>query len=999
MVPWNMRQVGQAAFAPLAWAIVTAGLIVSQGAAQQTGQLIVRVVNGETNQPLGGVQVSIRETGLGGLTNNQGQFLIPNAPVGQRVVVAQLIGYGDQRQNVTVTADGSAAVRFEMFPRAVELEGLVVTGTAIAATRREVGNSIALITADQIAKVGAINFEDILRGRALGVSVTGSSGTAGAGSDLLLRGVHSVNGRNRPLVYIDGVRMPTELPEGSTGESQEHASFLGSISPQDIERIEVIKGAAASTLYGTEASAGVIQIFTKKGQAGAPRWTLSTSQGVSVIGHVGPEMDPTGLHVNDCTRQFVFNDQTMEFELLDTPEPACPSSGKWVRDAHVQDYQLNVRGGTDDISYYASGSWNRTNGVITPQNARQLSLRGNFTFDGFRNVQLTLNSFYSRRDIRWIPGGDNSGPNIPGTDKLEGFLANVARGDDPDGPAGNDDAHVLDMELDQFINHFNSSANINWNQRDNVRHRLNVGLDYTNSHYIEGRPWLYYSFPAGDRSVDIENRRVITVDYAASWNANLGDFSSTLSLGGQYNQNEHLGLRGDTEIFLGPGDKVLQNGEDDSNQEDRDVIESGGFFVQEQLGFKNRLFITGGLRFDSHSAFGNDYTRDEIFTVYPKLQGTYTLSDHSFWPVWWNTFRLRAAYGESGDPPGFDDAVTLFQVAGADDNKTGFIIFNQGNQEIGPERAKEFEAGFDIALFNSRANLTVTGYNRTTVDGRIFIDPPPSNGIAENIPLNVGEWKSKGYEAAVDVVAWDRDPLRLNLRAGYQFNQTKMVELGARQFDAFNFNYLNSYRRGFPLPSMFGRELLNRDSVGQLPVYSTDQNFFFGTTRPPREYSLGGTLTLFRRLTLDAFGIGQYGHVVYDDLAQEMAEDGIWPPCIPINARVQAGDFADIPTRDIAKCALPYAFDGVNDNQDWAESASYFRLQSATLSYRVPERFLPGRMSAATLQLQATNLFTITNFSGLYPDALIRPLEQTARGAGYILPPPHTYTFNVRVSF
>jgi hypothetical protein len=198
---------------------------------------------------------------------------------------------------------------------------------------------------------------------------------------------------------------------------------------------------------------------------------------------------------------------------------------------------------------------------------------------------------------------------------------------------------------------------------------------------------------------------------------------------------------------------------------------------------------------------------------------------------------------------------------------------------------------------------------------------------------------------------------------------------------------------------MFGRILLNKDSVGQLPQYGTSETEFLGRTRPSHELGLGASVTLYNRLTLEASGAGQYGHIIYDDLAQEMAEDILWPPCIPINARVAAGDYADIATIDIAKCAAPYSADGVNDNQDWAEPGDYFRLQSASISYRLPESLLPSRFTAATVQFQATNLFLITNFSGLDPDALLYPTAQTARGNGYTLPPPRTFTLSLRVNF
>jgi len=978
----------------------------------QTGTISGVLTNGETGEPLSNVQISLEGTGMGTLTNNQGRFLILNAPAGEREVVAQLIGFREERRTVSLGSGESALADMSMYPLAVELEGVVVTGTAIAAQKREVGNSISLVTSDELLYAGAINLEDALRGRALGVSITGASGTAGAGSDILLRGTNSVNGRNRPLIYVDGVRMPTGTLEDASGEAQEHATFLGSIREEDIERIEIIKGPAASSLYGTDASAGVIQIFTKKGSPGAPRWTMNMQQGLQRVGHVGPSLDPTGLRVNDCTRQFNHSlEEGYHFNRDESgtliADPGCPASGTWLRDAHVQDYSLSVRGGSEEVTYYASAGYGITEGVIDPNESEDVNVRANFAFSGFENVQINLNNFYTRRDIAWIPNGDNS----------EGLLYNVARGDEGETP-DNDDSAVLDLTQDQTINHFNSSANVDWTPMDNMRHRLTFGLDYSNSHYITQRPWLFWNNPLGTRTVDIENRRVITLDYAGTYLFELpGNFTSTTSAGAQYNQFEHLGNRTDVEGFIGPGAKVLENAEEVTNyNEDRDATEGGGFFIQEQIGWRNRLFVNVGLRADTHSSFGREYTKDVRFTMYPKAQATYTLSDHEFWPSWWETFRLRGAYGESGEAPPADASVTIFEASSlADENNLGFIIDNLANLRVGPERAKEFEGGFDASLFDGILALNGTAYYRRTFDGLINVAPAPSSGINEAIPQNVGIWDSRGIEVGLDFLVFEGFSSRVSINANYQYNLTKMVELGNPQFEQFSFSYLNRYRKDRPIPALTGKQMCNPDEMGALPTYTDDDDcvlngveirnhpdtFFYAPSRPPHEASVGFRATLFNDFILDAFGVAQVGHWLYDDLAQELAADGLWPECWPINDAVNAGVQAEDPSlysmytaKEIGRC-----WENESDNEDWMEPADYFRLQAVSLSYRMPRDWLPGGFTGATIQLRATNLFTWTRFSGLYPDALIRPAQQTARGAGYILPPARQFSMNLRVNF
>ena len=965
----------------------------SQAFAQANGQVTGRVVSG-TGQPLNQVQMFVQGTSLGALTNSDGRFLILNVPAGTYVLTAQLIGYGEERMDITVTAGQPAVADFTLRSRAVELEGVVVTGTAIAAQRREVGNSIALVTAEEIEARPVTQVDDVLRGRALGVTVQGSSGQAGSGSNIVLRGLGSVNGRNQPLVYVDGVRINDQGTYEAAGEAEVNATVLNSINPNDIERIEVIKGAAASTLYGTEAGAGVIQIFTKGGSQGETRWNFNMGQSIATPLHVGPDSDPTGLHVNDCTANGpIPSDTTVG------PDPGCPASGSWLKNAHQQDYQLSVAGGGEGYSYFASGAVGRQGGIINvperfdPQSADNLNVRANFTFDGFENLQIRLNNAYTRRDIRWIPDGDN----------LEGLMRNVTFLDQGETP-GNDDSRVFEMEIDQNIDHFTTGVNLNWTPRDDFQHRFNAGLDWTNSNQRTERPFLFWNFEEGDRTVDIENSRIVTLDYAGSWNRDLpSNLNSTFSWGGQFVDREELGLRGDCEGFVGPGDKLTENCREITNlNEDREGFKNGGFFIQERLGWNNRFFVTAGFRADSHSSFGEGLNLNNNFIIYPKLQATYTLSDHDFWPAAWETMRVRAAWGRSGEPPEPEDSKLFWQIAGADENQQGFIIQNLGNPDIGPEITSEWEVGLDGSLADGKVTYTATYFDRATSDGLINVPLPASNGVSENFPLNVGKWTSRGLETALDVNVLETDNVLLNLTGRYQYIDTEVLEFGVDADNSLNLGFNNRLKVGDPFPSTYGDVIQNPDEVGVLPVYS-DTLEFQGQTTPPHEFSVGASVTLYDRLTLDVFGLGQFGHVLLDDQAQELAAEGLWPECVDVDTAVEAwfsdgrpeGGLGSITAGEIAQCSRRYS-----GNSDWVFSADYFRIQSATASYRIPEDWLPGGLDGATIQLQARNLALFTDYPGSDPDALLQASTFTlGRVSGYTLPLPRTYSMNVRLTF
>lgn len=974
----------------------------------QTGGIVGEVTGGITGQPLADVQVVVEGTSLGALTNGQGRFLLLNVPVGTHRIRATLIGYGEETADVTVAAGESAnAGTLHMFSRAVELEGMVVTGTAIAAQRREIGNSIALITSEDIEAAGIVSIDDILRGKALGLTVQGSSGMAGAGSQILIRGLASINGRNRPLIYLDGIRLNDRGAYETSLESDQAATILNSLNTQDIDRIEIIKGAAASTLYGTEASAGVIQIFTKQGTAGDRRWTLSMETGIAVPTHFGPDEDPTGLHVNDCTTGGPMRPEQV------TPDPACPESGSWVKNAWTKQTSISVRGGSESFTYFASGSIGTQEGIANvpdqydPQRANNLSIRANFTFHPLENLQLRINNSYTRRDINWIPDGDNS----------EGFLENVTKLDLGETP-NNVDSLVFQMDIEQNIDDFTTGVNINYTPSASFQHRLNAGMNLSTSNSRTLRPFNFWDFPQGTRTVDIETTRIITLDYAGSWARAVNpSWNSTLSWGGQFTDREDTGIRTDCVGFIAPG-RPLSNDCERTGfrsgglglQEDRRGFRNGGFFLQQMIGWKNRLFITGGLRADAFSQIDDQLDLTFDFLYYPKLQATYTLSDHDFWPEWFDTFRLRGAWGESGDPPPQTASKTLWQIAGADANAQGLIIESLANLDVTAERTEEFEIGVDASLFDGRVSFQTTGFRRNTTDGIIFNPLLPSGGIVENVPFNVGSWWSQGVEMALDVNIIDRRDLRVNINSQWQYVENQVTSLGnlGNEGDQLtnNVGFNTRFREGLPFPAFFGFPVINPDAQ-EAPIRS-DTLSFMGITIPPHELSIGASVTIQNRLTLEVFGTGQFGHKLLDEGAEELATVGVFPQCVGvddiIDAWLDGGSLGTLTAMDIARCSARGSLNGVSlddQNEDWLFDAGYFRISTASLTYRIPENLLPSALSAGTVQFRANNLHIFTNYpTGTDPDALLGAATfELFRSGGYTLPLPRSYTLNVRLNF
>jgi TonB-dependent SusC/RagA subfamily outer membrane receptor len=253
-------------------------LLTPPGTSAQTGSIVGRVTDEQTGQLIAAAQVFIADLDLGTLTQQNGGYLLLNVPPGEHTVTVERIGYRAGSQAITVTEGGTFTLDFRISEQALELEEVIVTGTAGGTARRALGNSIEVLEASAVTDQAPItNLQSLMAARTPGLHFNRTAGEVGAGTNITVRGVNSTLLGNQPLIYIDGVRVMNDPTLGPNTGSSQNASALGDLNPEDIESIEVIKGPSAATLYGTEASAGVIQIITKRGSVGAPQFEIEAT--------------------------------------------------------------------------------------------------------------------------------------------------------------------------------------------------------------------------------------------------------------------------------------------------------------------------------------------------------------------------------------------------------------------------------------------------------------------------------------------------------------------------------------------------------------------------------------------------------------------------------------------------------------------------------------------------------------------------------------------------
>jgi len=969
----------------------------------QTGTLEGQVVDASSGEPIALAIIRVVGTNFGAEAAEDGRFVILNVPTGTHSVQARAIGYTMVMTQVRVGPGQPATVNFELQRSLIQLDAVVVTGTAGEARRRSVGNTISQINLTEIQEP-AVSVDNLLQGRAAGVAVMQSSGMAGSGSQIRLRGNVSVSMSNQPLIYVDGIRIRSDgypknvPPTGYSGRSgNDVASPLNDIDPADIERMEVIKGAAATTLYGTEASAGVIQIFTKKGRSGAARWTAQIDQGINHTLPFGPEID----------WQSVSDDPVLcppDITGRYGDEPCDPSYlyiQPWLRDAWRQKYSLSTSGGGDVMRYFLSGSLENNDGVLVLDNESKYYVRGNFDFSPVNNLEISLNTSYTKNNIQNTPAGNNA----------QGITLNSFRRDRNYVGTSNPDSidQVLNWDITTEIDRFITGITARYVPVDYFTNRITVGYDLALQEARSVRPFGFFARPQGIMSNSRWSNSTLTFDYLGTLTTDLTDnIHNAFSWGGQAITSKSGRVQGYGEGFP-PGDMTLSSAATTLAYENRIKIYTGGFFVQNVLGISDRYFLTLGGRGDYNSVFG-DKARGSL-QLFPKVSLSYVVSDETFWPLALGQVKLRAAYGQAGRAPGTFDAVRTWDPVGY----LGDMAFepqNVGNDSLGPERTTEMEFGFEGEFLDSRMSLDFTYYYQKTTDALFNVRQIDSEGNWPSQRANVGELDNKGIELAVNTIILPDPDLGLDLGFTVYTNHSRILDLGgAAAFSIGGFGWIlppDTLASGdveyYSVPEM------RTDCIIASPTDSTIQYYTstvtgaitegdeckHGPNLPTLTLGFNTTIRLPKGIQVVARGEYQAGHFIYDGASYNATRRSVkWPYCFEAYGDIDAGNATNQSTWLQSAC-IPG-----NVRSHWfMYPADFFKIRE--ISARFPMGWAIPGVSSATMTLSARNAIRWKNkdFPLFDPEMMGNTgMLATVRSISEHVPPPATFTASLRVNF
>ncbi|MEL7832660.1 SusC/RagA family TonB-linked outer membrane protein [Fodinibius sp. Rm-B-1B1-1] len=949
------------------------------------------LIDQRTEDPLTGANVSIENTTIGTSADVDGNFeltarLEPGTYnlrmtfIGYRTVQRE-IEFGDEQE----IALGTIALQQDV----IGAEEVVVTGASVLTEKRQLGNSISTVSADELASPGVTEIDAGLSGKIAGALVQQNSGDPAGGISVRLRGTGTLLGSASPLYIVDGVIVNNDSPElvdvGGTSTNR-----LADLNPEDIDRIEVVKGAAAAALYGSQANNGVVQIFTKQGKSGKPSITIKSTVNVDKVRKT--------LDVNMA--------QNENGEYLDNSGNVM--SGKRYdfqdyifRTAVGTNQFLSISGGANDTRYYISGSHKNNEGIVDGSNYQRSTARLNLdqVLTNWANLSTSLS--YSHSNNQQIPNGGLNASYGALTGFIFGPNTFNPKPDPETGEYPNNTVLANPLEVIDTYDFQNEVNRVIGNAKLSLTPHKGLSIDHTlglDTYSQVGTAFIPAGTSAPGLSTGFGRRSEraffqLNNDLRISYQTDIKPWLNSSTLFGgtlQYENVETIGLEAQQ---FSIGSRVVSGGANfEQPGEFRSKTVIYGIFGQQTFGYKDRLFVTGAGRFDASSVFG----KSERWQFFPKVSSSYVVSEENFWDDFGlsdivTSFKLRASLGVSGGQTaiGAFDRFNLFNPTSINGRSAMLPSSQRGAVDVKPERQTELELGVDANFLSDRLTVEFTWYKQKTEDLLLFRTAAPSTGFSTKLG-NFGELDNTGIELLVKGVPINKQNLQWTSSLTFSANENEIQGVeGGTLIIPESFGQVAAIN-GEPL-GVFYSDAFKRDSEGNIETDSNglpleaEGDQIIGDPNPDwvaswiNDINIGGNWNVHTQF--DA----SYGNDVFN-FTRRLGALGAFGT-MEIYERELEGD-------------LPAGYNSrvFGIFEKWVEDGSYLKLRELSVSYT--SKLNAFGMKSLKLSLAGRNLFSIDSYTGYDPETNVAGQRTAVRGFDFVqVPIPRSFIFGVTAKF
>ncbi len=955
-------------------------------------------VNNDKGVPVPGASVKLKNSTVGTATDASGKFVLT---IPGNSGVLEISSVGLKTQNVTVTGSSSDLV-VNMEEDIGNLNEVVVTGLASSVRRSNLANAVGTISAKQlVGTTSQPTVDGALYGKFPGANIMQNSGSPGGGISVRLRGITSLVGESQPLFIVDGVyydnssidaglnSVSKAAGQGSDRFQDNPSNRVADLDAEDIEKIEVLKGASAAAIYGARAAGGVVIVTTKKGKSGKPRVEVNQTIGVQMqlkkLGHPDWSVDKVKATFGDGALPIYNADGG---RLYDYEDELYGNKG------FMSNTRLSVSGGNDKTSYYAGFTYRDDEGIVKHTGYRKTSYRLNLDQKVAKFLDLNLNANYvdSKADRGYF-NNDNTTTSMGVTYALTPVWVNLypdANGNYPNNPFFSSNfLQTRDLITNnELVNRTllggRATAKLFNNEKHDVKLVALGGIDYynLNTNAVFPRLLQFQKDGLGTNGASIQGTTttrnsnlsaLIVYDFAPGTNLH---FTTQAGINA-FNVNLNTVINTATQL-IGTQTNVDQAGsiQVDQNQV---ISKDRGFFVQEEVNYKDMIIATLGVRADKSSRNGD---ADKLY-YFPKASAAFNILPLTNWHTF-SQLKLRAAYGQSGNFAPFG-AIYSPLVPTNFNGTTGSIVdVTRGNPNLEPETQKELELGFDAAVLANRVGLEFTWYKKQVDDLILKIQGQSSSGFEQEW-RNVAAIENKGVEIGVNAIPVINNDWRWNLQLNWWKNTAEVTRLDVPAFNDGAFGAsLGTYRIELgKSPTQLvgiGRPEDKVDPATGLAVYGdaeADFNLSFANTVRWRALEL--SVLMHWKQGGDNINLSTY----LGDLTGNSFD---W------------NDKTLDPTGTLQNGPYRLSIAGVTVDP-WIQDASYFRVREIGLSYIMPRQWFKN-VAQVKLGFSGRNLINVFDYESYDPEVSNFGVEAIF-GSVEVTPFPSSKSvhFNVFVTF